>query len=96
MHLAVREFEELDRIADSVAPEPLDPQDRILERHRERRIVSVLCLALAAAAVLGVLDHRQAPVRLPFEQLSLALQALAAQHSPARVNVRTRAICSRS
>ena len=51
-------------------------------------MVRALGLALAAASVLGALDRRQAPVRLPFEQFDPALQPLAARHADTRVNVR--------
>jgi hypothetical protein len=69
------------------APESRSPQHRIVESHGDRGMVSALGFTLAAASELGALDRRQAPVRLPFEQFDPALQALAARHVHAGVNV---------
>jgi hypothetical protein len=87
MHLAVREVEEPDRVANAIAPKPRSPQHWVFECHGERGMVRALGLALAAASELGAFDRRQAPVRLPFEQFDPALQPLAARHAHARVNV---------
>jgi hypothetical protein len=87
MHLAVREVEEFDRVANAIAPEPRSPQHWVFECHAERRMVRALGLAFAAASELCAFDRRQAPVRPLFEQFDPALQALAARHAHARVNI---------
>jgi hypothetical protein len=68
MHLIVEEVEELERVANTIAAEPLNPKDRILKCHGNRRTVSALGRAFAAASELGALDRRQATVPLPLEQ----------------------------
>ena len=57
MHLIVREVEELDRVANPVAPEPLNPQDRVFECHGERGMVSALGLAFGTGSELGAFNR---------------------------------------
>jgi hypothetical protein len=50
-------------------------------------MVSVLCLAVAAASELAASDRREAPVWVPVQEFRPALQALARDMSMPPVNV---------
>src|SRR5690606_8328718 len=80
MELPVGDVEEPLGFPVSVVLHAFPAQDRVLERHRNRRIVAAHRVALADRLVFGSRKRRQKAIRLLFKELSPALQALLARH----------------
>jgi hypothetical protein len=85
VQLPVGQFEEPLRFTVAVVFQPGCAQDRIRESHRDRRTIAAHGGARPSRLILGLVQRREAPVRIPFEELRPAFKTFTARHGPARV-----------
>src|SRR4051812_30600868 len=80
MRLTLGEFEKRDRVAKPVARQPFGPENGIVKRNRQGRVVRAHDLALFLRLVLDLSEGQQPAGRLALEHFGPALKALATGH----------------
>src|SRR3954454_8918796 len=80
MRLTLGEFEKRDRVAKPVARQPFGPENGIVKRNRQGRVVRAHYLALFLRLVLDLSEGQQPAGRLALEHVGPALKALATRH----------------